>query len=102
MEVGSENGGGDVLPLAPIVCVDRENIVIETVKRAEDNRGIIVRMYESLRQRGQVTVMVGFDLGASYKTNLLEHDLESLDVRGKHVTLSIRPYEIVTLRLIPG
>ncbi len=87
--------------MEPIVSVDGNNVVIETVKQAEDGNGIIVRMYESMRQRGNVTLRTGFKLSEACKTNLLEQTGESLNTRGNSVTLYMRPFEIVTLRLIP-
>ena len=59
-------------------------------------------MYESMRQRGKVTLRTGFELSEVHKTNLLEQTSESLNVRNNSVTLYMRPFEIITLRLIPG
>jgi alpha-mannosidase len=84
----------------PFVCCDSPNIVIETVKRAEDGQGVIVRLYESQRWRGPVTLSSSFPLAKVYLTNLLEENQTSLAPRGNQVTLFVRPYEIVTLRLI--
>ncbi len=88
--------------IEPLVSVDGDNMVIETIKRAEDSSGIIVRMYEAMRQRGNVTVRTGFELGAAHKTNLLEHTTESLEVGDNELTLYVKPHEIVTLRLVPA
>jgi alpha-mannosidase len=78
------------------------NIVIETIKRAEDGRGIIVRLYESQRWRGPVTLTAGFPLQQVWQTNLLEDDQTALAPDGNSVSLFVRPYQIVTLRLIPA
>jgi len=37
----------------PFIAVDKPNIVVETIKWAEDGNGVIVRLYESRRQRGR-------------------------------------------------
>jgi alpha-mannosidase len=83
------------------MAVDAENVIIETIKQAEDGRGIIVRLYESQRRRGEVTVQPGFPLQAAMLTNLLEDDETQLETDGATVKLPIKPYEIITLRLIP-
>ncbi|QPC81271.1 alpha-mannosidase [Phototrophicus methaneseepsis] len=83
-----------------LVGVDSRNAVIETVKLAEDGEGIIVRLYEGERNRGPVTLNVGFPVKAIYHCNLLEENQEQLDVTNDQVTLSLRPYEIVTLRIV--
>ena len=84
----------------PLFSVDRSNAIIETIKQAEDGRGIIVRLYESQRQRGRVTLTAGFELGEVWHTNLLERGGEQLCPQGQQVTFSFKPFEIVTLRLI--
>lgn len=88
-------------PQRQLVTVEQENVVIETIKQAEDGRGIIVRFYESQRARGEVRLHTGFPLKAAILTNLIEEDETALDTRESSVTLPVRPFEIVTLRLIP-
>ncbi|MBE7552913.1 MAG: alpha-mannosidase [Anaerolineales bacterium] len=83
-----------------LLSADRPNIVIETVKQAEDGNGVIVRMYESQRQRSPVTLTAGFDLRSAWRTNLLEENQDELPVSGNQVTFFVKPYEIVTVRLV--
>ncbi len=80
--------------------MDRPNVVIETVKQAQDGRGFIVRLYESQRQRGRFTLTTGFPLTGAWRTNLLEENLEPLDVEGNSLRYYVKPYQIVTLRLL--
>jgi alpha-mannosidase len=88
--------------LPSLVSVDRPNVIIETVKQAEDGKGLIVRLYEAMRQRGVVTLEVGFALAAVYQTNLLEENEHTLPHEPNQVEFSIKPYQIITLRLVPG
>ncbi|HEX7735636.1 MAG TPA: alpha-mannosidase [Ktedonobacteraceae bacterium] len=88
--------------LQPLVVAEQPNIVVETIKQAEDGQGVIVRFYESQRRRGPVTLTTGFPLQAAWQTNLLEHNERQLSVHNREVTLSVHPYEIVTLRLLPA
>jgi alpha-mannosidase len=83
-----------------LISVDHPNLVIETVKRAQDGIGLIVRLYESQRRRGMVTLNVGFE-SKVWRTNLLEENQEQLLSTGASVSFFVRPYEIVTLRLVP-
>ncbi|GCE30928.1 alpha-mannosidase [Dictyobacter alpinus] len=83
-----------------LLSVDKPHVVIETIKRAEDGNGLIVRLYESQRRRGLVTLTTGFDLAEVWHTNLLEKEGDKLPIQGNQVTFSIKPYEIVTLRLV--
>jgi len=96
--------GSQVSALRPISLLSAEpvNIVVETIKGAEDGNGLIVRLYESQRRRGQVRLQLGFKLGSAWRTNLLEENQAALTPDGNTLNLSVRPYEIVTLRLVPA
>jgi alpha-mannosidase len=82
------------------IACDSPQIVIETIKRAEDGNGFIVRLYESQRRRGEIVLTTTFDLAAAWRCNLLEENQSEIAVEGKRVVLAVKPYEIVTLRLI--
>jgi alpha-mannosidase len=85
-----------------LLSVDAQNIVIETVKQADDGDGIIVRLYETQRVRGRVMLKTGFKLADVWHTNLLEDGITQLPCDATAVELTVKPYEIVTLRLIPA
>ena len=74
-------------------------VVVETVKQAEDGDGIIVRLYESQRQRGQVRVKFGRSVDTAWETNLIEENDSALSVEQDSILLNIRPFQIVTLRV---
>ncbi len=84
------------------VRVHCPNVIVETIKQAEDRRGIIVRLYEYQRARGNCTLLAGFPLAAAWRTDLLENDQVPLSSTADSVTIGIKPYQIVTLRLLPG
>lgn len=75
--------------------------IIETVKRAEDSKGVIVRFYECNRQRDWVTLEAGFPIKEAYLTNLLEENMEKLEADARSLRLYVKPFQIVTLRLVP-
>jgi alpha-mannosidase len=80
---------------------DRSNIIIETIKRAEDGRGIILRLYENQRQRGEFTLTTAFPLASAWRSNILEQDQEVIQVSGNQLRCPFKPYQIITLRLMP-
>lgn len=95
------NGGGAPSTPAPLVTCDAPNVVIQTVKAAEDGNGFIVRLYESQRQRGSVTLTFGAPVGAVQAVNLLEEPLGAAQaVTGGRYTLTLKPFEIVSLRVV--
>lgn len=86
-------------PSSFIRC-DAPNIIIETIKRAEDGHGFIVRLYEAQRRRGPITLTTGFDLASAWRCNLLEENQAEVAVQDNRVELAVKPYEIITLQLM--
>ena len=85
--------------LPSLVAPDSPNVIIETVKQAEDGDGIIVRLYESQRKRGQARVRFGVAVKGAWETNLLEENESALSVDQDSIILNMMPYQIVTLRV---
>lgn len=85
----------DALP--SFVSVNEPNIVIETIKYAENGSGFIVRLYDTERYRGTVTLTFCFAVAEAWRTDLHETPYQQLPVEGQTVTLTIKPYEIVTI-----
>ena len=94
-----ERGNKLIGNLPSLVSIDKPNIIIETVKRAEDGDGIIVRLYESQRKRGPVQLRLGFAVGSAWETNLLEENQSELSVENDSIHLNVKPYQIMTIRL---
>lgn len=86
----------------PSLVTVAPNAIIETIKRAEDGNGVVARFYECNRSRGWVTIETGFPLKAAEITNLLEEYIEDLSVSGQSAKLYLKPFQIVTVRLIPA
>ncbi|MFI5979462.1 alpha-mannosidase [Streptomyces sp. NPDC051555] len=92
-------------PVAPLVVVDDDAVVVEAVKLAEDRGGdVIVRLYESRGGRARATLTPGFAVSAAVESDLLERPLPgSAAVTGPGsdgaVTLALRPFQILTVRL---
>ena len=94
--------GNQTGPTFPsLVSVSPPNVIIETIKRAEDGNGLIVRLFENQRNRGSFTLTAGFELAGAVHCNLLEENAESIQVENNAITLDITPYQIMSLRLIP-
>ena len=88
-----------VTRLSSLVTCDSANVIIETIKHAEDGDGIIVRLYESQRKRGQVQVKVGGVVDSAWATNLLEENDSALSVENESILLNLKPFQIMTLRI---
>jgi len=86
----------------PFIRCSSENAVVETIKRAEDGNGIIIRLYESLRKRGRVRLDSILPLESVWRTNLLESNIEQIETDGQCFDLHLGPFEIITVRLVPA
>ena len=82
-----------------LVQCDCENIVIDTVKQAEDGDGLIVRLYEAFDRRSRAALRFGFDVASVTLCDMLEQPEQELPVTDNTVTLPVRNFEIVTLRV---
>ena len=84
-----------------LATVSDAGFVVETVKAADDGRGIILRGYEALGGRRRVRLRPGGSCTRAVRTDVLERDGEAVNVDGDGIDLWVRPFELVTLRLMP-
>ena len=89
--------GGQAGDRFSFASVDRKNVILETVKKAEDSDAAILRLYESENARTKVTVTLPEGTKQVFVTNLLEEKEGELEVRDGKVSFTIKPFEIVTL-----
>ncbi|MDD4796315.1 MAG: alpha-mannosidase [Eubacteriales bacterium] len=98
LPLGRQDG---TLPEAfSFVSADKDNVIIETVKQAEDGDGLIVRMYEAYNRRCQVTLKFGMKFREIWLSDLMEHPQQKLADDTDTVALRCGCYEILTLKLI--
>lgn len=85
------------------MTVDNDAVVVSAVKLADDASGdLVVRLYESTGGRARVRLATGFDAAGVAVTDLLERPLDDVPapvLTEEGASLSLRPFELVTLRL---
>ncbi|MEU9252017.1 glycoside hydrolase family 38 C-terminal domain-containing protein [Streptomyces sp. NPDC048270] len=94
-------------PVAPLLAVDNDAVVVEAVKLAEDRGGdVIVRLYESRGGRAKAVLAAGFPVAEAVESDLLERPLAGSAVGAPTpdgaVALTLRPFQILTVRLRRG
>ncbi|MFH1421565.1 MAG: glycoside hydrolase family 38 C-terminal domain-containing protein, partial [Planctomycetota bacterium] len=78
--------------------VDAPNVIIETVKPAEENlNSVVVRLYESKRTATQCTLTTSLSFVDAYQTDMLEKIKKKIAGKGNKITISFRPFEIKTI-----
>jgi alpha-mannosidase len=79
--------------------LDQENVVLETVKKAEDSDNIIIRLYECYNQRTKVRLSCGGKFSEAWDCDLMENNLQPLTGMENQLEFEIMPYEIKTFKL---
>lgn len=75
------------------------NVVLETIKQAEDGQGVIVRLYECCNRRTKATVRFGRKVYGAVLCDLQEHAEKPAEICGQKVCFETAPYEIITMRI---
>ncbi|WP_413371885.1 alpha-mannosidase [Paenibacillus taichungensis] len=85
-----------------MIKTDARNVMIDTVKKAEDGKTLIVRLYEFGGIRTKTSVTVEPYLGqlcSVEETDLMEEHPTALPFDCQQIELSLAPYEIKTLSI---
>ena len=86
-----------------MMSVDAPNVIIDTVKAAEDGSGdTIIRLYESKHAACDACLTLNLPAGAVYACDMLENPSEQLPLRNGRVQLNFRGFEVKTLRVKRG
>lgn len=85
-----------------LIQVDSDNVIIETVKKAECDDSMIIRMYEAHNKCTTATITVPKQFTSAHLCNLLEQDERPLDVIDSKIKIPVSNFEIITLRLEKG
>lgn len=82
------------------ISTDKDNIIIETVKPAENGDGIIVRLYDCENSLTKATLNFAEGMLESVEEcNLMEEKEVDIEACGNSFTVSVKPYEIKTYRV---
>lgn len=79
-----------------LVKCDKENVIIEILKKAEDRDCFILRMYECYNRRTKATLSFFKELSEVYECSLVEEIIDKVPFEGKSFEFEIKPYEIKT------
>ena len=78
-------------------AVDDPNLVLDTVKRAEDSDALVLRLYEAHGGRGVARVRVGLPFRSAELCNLLEDPGAELRVGDAQIELPYLPHQILSV-----
>ncbi len=101
LEVMAQPKNSGMLPEEySFISCENQNISPETVKMAEDEDAIIVRLFDTFNRKSKARINTGFDFKEVYLCDLMEKNEKKLVSEGRSVILPVGNFEIVTLKFI--
>jgi alpha-mannosidase len=79
--------------------VDTPQVVVETIKRAEDSNATIVRLYEAWGGSCTVRLRTTLPVTRAFLCDFLEQDRQEVGMTDGAVELDLTPFKILTLKL---
>jgi alpha-mannosidase len=97
-------GGGTIPATGSLLSIREPNLIVETIKKAEDDSSMIVRLYETYGQRGVGHIQFSHAVKSAIEVNLLEVETEEIGdaptiVDGDTLSFGYLPYEIKTFKV---
>lgn len=81
------------------IKVGAENVIVETVKKAEDDDNLIIRFYEAYGIGTRTKIHLNFEAKTVQLVDIMEENAKLITLDGKSVELYFRPFEIHTLKI---
>jgi len=91
---------GDLPPVSAFATADPDNVIVDTIKRAEDSDALIVRVYEAYGQRGKATLTFNRRPKKVTECDLMEENDTTAMIRGTTVHFCVTPYEIRSFKVL--
>ena len=82
-----------------LVDVDTRQVIVETIKCAEDSDDVIVRLYEAWGGSCMARLRTTLPASRAYLCDLLERERDEVAVRDGVIELELTPFKILTLKL---
>jgi alpha-mannosidase len=96
-------GGGTWLPVEfGLVKSSNSGVIIDTIKKAEDNNAVIVRVYEAHGGHTQASLVFATRIESAEEVNLLEEPIDSINAMVDTLRFSLTPYQIRSFRVKLG
>jgi alpha-mannosidase len=86
-------------PHETLLSVDAPNVIVDTVKLAEDEDALIVRLYEAHGASCRAVLTVPQGVSAAAAVDLLEENEQALALVDGTVALAFRAFEVKTVKL---
>lgn len=94
--------GGGLPPEGWMLAAEAEDgapVILSALKCAEDTHGYIVRIYEPHGRRATVTLRTPLEITGAEAVNFLEEPKAALRHGKSHVTVTLEPWKVASIRL---
>ncbi|HEY5560321.1 MAG TPA: alpha-mannosidase [Clostridiaceae bacterium] len=81
------------------VKCDKNNVILEVVKKAEASDSLIIRLYECWNSRTNTTLTFANEILGLVECNLMEKNMEALSFQKNSFSFVMKPYEIKTFKI---
>jgi alpha-mannosidase len=96
----SANEQGQLSSTYQFAALDSDHVMVETIKKAEDEDAFIIRLYETNQYRNHdVNIKFAKSIQKAVECNLVEEEEKEVSYHGETITFSINPYEIKTYKV---
>jgi len=84
-----------------LFSIDQKDVILETVKLAEDRSGdVVLRLYQSTGATTVCTLHTALPIDKAWEASMLEEPEKEIEAGEKCIRLMFRPFEIKTVRLV--
>ncbi|MCC6679336.1 MAG: alpha-mannosidase [Phycisphaeraceae bacterium] len=87
------------LPQRSFFTVDDPNLILDSIKRTEDSRGLLLRLYEAHGGRGVARLTCGLPFSEARYCNILEDPGDSLQLRDGAMDVTYQPHQLISIIL---
>jgi alpha-mannosidase len=91
------NHDGDLPKKHSFIQVKGDNAILTVVKKPETGEGIILRLYETNGEDGEVEIKFNNEITSAFETDMLERKISGVVTSEKVITTSLAKNEIKTL-----
>ncbi len=79
--------------------IEDSNLVIDTVKKADESNAVIMRLFECHGARGNAKLKTTLPFNHAHLCNLLEDEIKTINIVNNEIELPYTPFQIITVKL---
>ena len=82
-----------------LVRLSQPNVILETIKEAENGTDLVLRMHEAWNKTSDVEITLGFTPKRIYETDLMENTVQEIPFTENSFHLRFTPFDLRTIKI---